>query len=482
MGHLKQQCRIPLASAMSTLGASTPNAFSRLPMTPPEPVDSVLAPPNPISKDVASVTTAVHVISTERAALAHLERLYQTDQLAQEHLSRAVDQIARTIRNGGKLVCCGVGKSGKIAKKLEATMNSLGIFSTFLHPTEALHGDLGMIRPNDTLLLISFSGRTPELLLLLPHIPPTVTIVALTSHLHPSTCPLLSFQPMEKGILLPAPIHEDEETSIGVCAPTSSTTVALSLGDALAIATARKLHTTPGRGPAEVFKSFHPGGAIGAASTVSTPLSMSSPSASLTSHPSDFLQGPVRQPQLRHRHEQITTFSDSGVEYQDRMQSDSDAESEKSVLASPPPNTIANMISVPLSRIPTISSPAPTSGAVHSNIRLLDVLLTAIQHPDANSWVFVTPDILIPPRQLRYLSSKGYVDMDISSLNAPYLAPRERWTFISNDCTIEEAKAWFPPNEPRPVSVVAVVRGQDPENVLGVFEIEDLWGDNDGND
>jgi D-arabinose 5-phosphate isomerase GutQ len=116
-------------------------------MTPPEPVDSVLVPPNTVSKDAASVTTAVHVISTERAALAHLERLYQTDQLAQEHLSRAVDQIAGTIRNGGKLVCCGVGKSGKIAQKLEATMNSLGIYSTFLHPTEALHGDLGMIRP-----------------------------------------------------------------------------------------------------------------------------------------------------------------------------------------------------------------------------------------------------------------------------------------------------------------------------------------------
>jgi D-arabinose 5-phosphate isomerase GutQ len=86
-------------------------------------------------------------MSTERAALSHLERLYQTDARAQQELARAVDQIARSVRDGGKLVVCGVGKSGKIGRKIEATMNSLGIYSAFLHPTEALHGDLGMVRP-----------------------------------------------------------------------------------------------------------------------------------------------------------------------------------------------------------------------------------------------------------------------------------------------------------------------------------------------
>lgn len=78
--------------------------------------------------------------------MAHLEQLYQTDGLAQENLVRAVNQIVRSIQDGGKLVLCGVGKSGKIARKIEATMNSLGIFSIFLHPSEALHGDLGVIR------------------------------------------------------------------------------------------------------------------------------------------------------------------------------------------------------------------------------------------------------------------------------------------------------------------------------------------------
>ncbi|RJE22610.1 sugar isomerase, partial [Aspergillus sclerotialis] len=244
-------------------------------MTPPDPIDSPQQPPN-----TTTVAAAVHVLSTERAALAHLEHLYQTDQLAQENLARAVDQIVRSIGNGGKLVFCGVGKSGKIAQKLEATMNSVGVYSTFLHPTEALHGDLGMVRSNDTLIMISFSGRTSELLLLLPHIPPTVPVIAITSHLHPSTCPLLSFHTPDMGILLPAPIHENEESSFGVSAPTSSTTVALSLGDALAIAAARRLHTSPGRGPAEVFRSFHPGGTIGAtsASVATTPMSMSTAS------------------------------------------------------------------------------------------------------------------------------------------------------------------------------------------------------------
>ena len=119
---------------------TTPDAPS-WPLTPPNSID-LQAP-----KDVSSVVTAIHVISTERAALAHLEHIYQTDARAQHDLARAVDQIARSVREGGKLVVCGVGKSGKVGRKIEATMNSLGVYSAFLHPTEALHGDLGLVRP-----------------------------------------------------------------------------------------------------------------------------------------------------------------------------------------------------------------------------------------------------------------------------------------------------------------------------------------------
>ena len=115
----------------------------RWPPTPPDPAD----PPLATVKQTSSVATALHVMSTERTALAHLEQLYQTDARAQLELARAVDQIVRSVSEGGKLVVCGVGKSGKIGQKIEATMNSLGIYSAFLHPTEALHGDLGLVRP-----------------------------------------------------------------------------------------------------------------------------------------------------------------------------------------------------------------------------------------------------------------------------------------------------------------------------------------------
>lgn len=114
------------------------------PLTPSDPPDP---PPTTATKDMSSVVAAMHVMATERAALAYLERLYQTDVRAQQELARAVDQIVQTVRQAGKLVVCGVGKSGKIGGKIEATMNSLGIYSTFLHPTEALHGDLGLVRP-----------------------------------------------------------------------------------------------------------------------------------------------------------------------------------------------------------------------------------------------------------------------------------------------------------------------------------------------
>lgn len=132
-----------LRSMSSSLNPTT--TLPQCPLTPPAHPDyqSTTA----AAKDVSSVVTAIHVMSTERAAIAHLERLYQTDARVQQELARAVDRIACSVRHGGKLIICGVGKSGKIGRKIEATMNSLGIYSAFLHPTEALHGDLGLIRP-----------------------------------------------------------------------------------------------------------------------------------------------------------------------------------------------------------------------------------------------------------------------------------------------------------------------------------------------
>ena len=115
--------------------------------------------------------------------------------------------------------------------------------------------------------MITFSGRTPELQLLLPHIPLTTTIIIMTSHTNSSSCMLLENR--TNHILLSTPIHEPESLSFGLSAPTSSTAVALALGDGLALGVAQTLHTLPGEGgSAGVFRSNHPGGAIGAATPI----------------------------------------------------------------------------------------------------------------------------------------------------------------------------------------------------------------------
>ena len=95
--------------------------------------------------NTCALHAALHVIRTERDALTALEDLYETDNVAQEGLNTAVNVISKSVGCGGKVVVSGVGKSGKIGKKVVATMNSFGIKSVFLHPTEALHGDLGII-------------------------------------------------------------------------------------------------------------------------------------------------------------------------------------------------------------------------------------------------------------------------------------------------------------------------------------------------
>lgn len=238
-----------------------------LPDTPPDSAE--LFAEKSFKVDSKSVKKALHVVSTERDALTHLESLYATSESAQKSLSEAVHAIVSSQAQCGKVVFVGVGKSGWIAQKLVATFNSVGIVAVFLHPTEALHGDLGVIRPNDVVVMITFSGKTQELLTLIPHIPSYVPIMVITSHTVPYTCPLLTHprRVKSKGILLPAPIHVSEKETFGLSAPTSSTTVALALGDSLALAVADRLHAEPERTPAHVFATNHPGGAIGAANS-----------------------------------------------------------------------------------------------------------------------------------------------------------------------------------------------------------------------
>jgi len=134
---------------------------------------------------------------------------------------------------------------------------------------------------NDTFLLLTFSGRTPELLSLMPHLSLSLPLIVLTSHTHPSTCPLFSARPAHLSILLPAPIPTSEVQSFGLPAPTTSTTTALALTDALALACARRLHPSP----ATVFLTNHPGGAIGASISASGPPKMADIATQVASIP-----------------------------------------------------------------------------------------------------------------------------------------------------------------------------------------------------
>lgn len=257
--HSSHAATIPPPSPPSPATLVTPCEREVLP-----PLDDLLSITPPEIQEKSSgfgqrLSNAVHVLGTEATALSCLTRLYETDPVAREGFNAAVEAITRFEGDRGKLIICGVGKSGHIAKKLVATMNSLKIHATYLHPTEALHGDLGKVGKLDTILLITFSGKTPELLSLVPHFDPSLPLIVLTSHTHPSTCEIVKQRP--DTILLPAPIHKSETDSFGVSAPTTSTTIALALGDALAVVISAELHSSV----AAVFSKNHPGGAIGAA-------------------------------------------------------------------------------------------------------------------------------------------------------------------------------------------------------------------------
>lgn len=202
---------------------------------------------------------ALHVLRTELNALQKLELVYTSSPVCREGFFKSVDAITRRQLARGKVVFIGVGKSGHIAKKMTATFVSLGITSVFMHPTEALHGDLGIVGPNDCIIFVTFSGKTPELMLLLPHLPKSCAVIVLTSVMRPEACKIAASRP--DMVLLPAPIPEPEEVSFGVSAPTTSITITNAVGDALAYVVSREMHSTV----STVFSKNHPGGAIGEA-------------------------------------------------------------------------------------------------------------------------------------------------------------------------------------------------------------------------
>lgn len=173
--------------------------------------------------------------------------LKDTAKLLGKNFIQAVNLVSKT---GGRLVVVGIGKSGHIGRKISATLASTGTPSFFVHPTEALHGDLGMITEKDIVLALSFSGETEELSkILTPLKKENIKIIALTGHKN-STLGKIADICLE--------VKVKREACPYNLAPTSSTTAMLALGDALALCLMeiKNFHK-------EDFALFHPGGTLG---------------------------------------------------------------------------------------------------------------------------------------------------------------------------------------------------------------------------
>ena len=187
------------------------------------------------------LATARKVFQLEAEAVAALEARLDKD------FSDTVDRI---IHSRGRVIVCGMGKSGIVGKKIAATLASTGTPSFFMHPGEAYHGDLGMVTSDDVFVAISNSGETDEVLKLLPFLKSNGNfLVAITG----KPC---------SSLAQAADTHLNVHVELEACplqlAPTSSTTATLAMGDALAVTLMEAKSFKP-----ENFARFHPGGSLG---------------------------------------------------------------------------------------------------------------------------------------------------------------------------------------------------------------------------
>ena len=194
-----------------------------------------------VQSPLQQVRLAREILRDEASAIVAL-----SDRLGDE-FCRAIDVLFHCT---GSVLVAGIGKAGLIGQKLVATFASTGTRSHFLHPAEAMHGDLGRIHPDDCLLILSFSGETEEVLRMLPSVLEFgAPIVAMTGNLQSSLAR------SAKVSLDLGPLRE--ACPLGL-APSSSTTAMLALGDALALVMAQMRQFGP-----RDFVKYHPGGALG---------------------------------------------------------------------------------------------------------------------------------------------------------------------------------------------------------------------------
>jgi arabinose-5-phosphate isomerase len=195
--------------------------------------------------------TPAQLVRTEAAALEALAVRLEGPMAGA--FERAVELVLRCGESRGRVVVTGMGKSGIIAQKIAATLSSTGSPALFLHPAEAVHGDLGMLMPGDVVIALSASGETEEILRLL------ATLKRKGDALISFCCKLDSTLAMASDVVLDVSVEREAcGLSERGLAPTASTTAMLALGDALAIAVSLRKGFR-----AEDFADLHPGGKLG---------------------------------------------------------------------------------------------------------------------------------------------------------------------------------------------------------------------------
>ena len=186
----------------------------------------------------------------DQAASVLRQEAQAIEQLIETLDSSFVNAVNMILESKGRVICTGMGKSGHIATKIAATLASTGTPAFFLHPAEGVHGDLGMVTDNDVVLAFSNSGETGEIISILPSLRRIgAKLICVVGNADPTLA-------KNADIVLLAKV-EREACPLNL-APTTSTTVALALGDALAICLLEQQHFTP-----ENFAIFHPGGSLG---------------------------------------------------------------------------------------------------------------------------------------------------------------------------------------------------------------------------
>lgn len=195
----------------------------------------------------ATVTKVNHIESVHEVLDIEARAILNLKEYLNDQMNDAIELINNS---NGRVIVMGMGKSGLIGKKMTATFSSTGTPSLFLHPAEGLHGDLGMVTANDVIIAISNSGETEEIIKTIPSIKrigaKMIAIVGKES----STL-------AEKSDVVLSTGNPEEACPLGL-APTTSTTVTLALGDALAIALLKARNFTP-----DNFALYHPGGSLG---------------------------------------------------------------------------------------------------------------------------------------------------------------------------------------------------------------------------